>query len=430
MRRHWHLHAVVTFALTIPGFCSAGHPGEPPAEILARLRQWPDERLRQCLDELLSRSDFRRQTEYEACLTEIVRRGGNQWASILRERLDALNERRFDLYGDPTDVAPGSYFNLELLTALRRVQKQPDPLRIDIELANQEIRATPLSLPMLYVHIRNVDVEKQDVGFAFGGDYRSGRQARWRLSVVDAEGRTVPRRAQGGILTGGGLYQTGVLSHGESWETAIDARRFIAAPLPGRYTLQVLYHNTRTIADQKDLSGLIVCESAELPLVVDPTVIELAEAERRAAAKWIAEINAREKLKVVAGTYGEWAYDFLPPESPQGKLLDMGLKSAPSLIDALRDDALRPEKRAWILSLLFSITGEHDPRAGSILGTYEYLEGPWEVWSGKPGESSDGFASPARGRSLGGTIPEAQRKLSGKWVEWLQTVRVITTPGD
>lgn len=435
MRRTSCFIPYLLLGLAVSSLCSSaiGSQGkERPEGLQARFRDWSDQRLSDRLDELLSSNNFRRKPAYEACLSEIVRRGGERWASVLRSRRDALMEREFDLYGDAADLVPGSYFNLELLTALRRVEGKSDPLQIFVELPNNEIAATPLSLPQLRVSIKNVDGAQQEVGFTFGGNYRSGRQARWRLAVVDTEGRWVPRRAQHGLITGGGLYERGVLRHGESWETVIDARRFIATPLPGRYTLQVLYHDTRTIADLKDISGLIVSKSAEIPFVVEPAVIELTEAERRAAEKWIAEIDADEQVKVVAGTYGEWAHHFLPPDSPQGKLLEMGLKSVPSLIESLQEDTRRAEKRAWILSLLFSVTGEHDPRRGSILGSYEKLEGPWEVLGGKPGEEgSRGIGFAARGSSSGGRIDaKSQEELSAKWIDWLETVQVITTANE
>ena len=398
---------------------------EQPDQVLAQLREEPDQRLSDYLDELLLRSNFRDEFEYEACLTEIVRRGRDPWAGILRKRFDALLARRFKLYEQDEDPEPGSHFNLELLTALRRVDGRPDPLQISLELPLQKITATPLSLPDFRVAIQNVDVERQDVGFTFGGDYRGGRQARWHLVVTDANGRPVPPRVQHGLRVGGGQFRRGVLRHGESWETVLDMRRFISTPQPGTYSLQVLYHDNRARADMEDISGLIVSKSARIPFIVEPAVIQLTPTERRAALRWIGEIDPTRELKVVAGTYGEWAHEFIRPDSAQGKLLKMRLKSVPPLIEALRDERLEPKRRAWILSLLFSVTGEQDPRSGAILGDYEYLEAPWEVWEGRPGESSEAAALPSRGSSRGGEINlQRQLDISNKWVEWLQSVKV------
>jgi hypothetical protein len=434
---------------------AAGAERESPAQIQARLRALPDERLSERLDELLSAEDFRREFEYEACLTEIVRRAQDEWAAQLQRHVDALAARVVDRFDDDDDGKPGSCWNLELLTALRRVQQKPDPLRIIVDAPDDRITTPQLSLPHLKVAIKNVDVDRQDAGFIFGGDYRSGRQARWRVVVVDADNKPVPMRGNRSFIAGG-QFQEGVLERGESWETVLDLRRFIVAPPPGLYSLQVFYHNTRRIAHRTDLSGLIVCRSAPIVLEVEQTVIDLTKSEHQTAQAWIAQIdpekelvgvagrNANQgnnfnaifarldvgiKVKVIAGTYGEWAHEFIPPNSPQGKLLAMGLKSAPALIEALQQQqATTVEKRAWILALLYSLTGERDPREASAVGWYEALEGPWQVYGGKPGEGEAGgfgFASKMIGGPADGKInAKAQQELAKQWADWLETVKV------
>ena len=41
-------------------------------------------------------------------------------------------------------------------------------------------------------------------------------------------------------------------------------------------------------------------------------------------------IDEKGQLKVVAGTYGEWAHKLVAPDSAQGKLLSLGLPALPS----------------------------------------------------------------------------------------------------
>jgi hypothetical protein len=348
---------------------------------------------------------------------------------LLQRQFDALMAREFKWYEDSDETDPGSYYNLELLTALRRAKKQPDPLTILVQHGGGPLAGTPLSLPRLKVSIKNVDLEQEEVGFTFGGDYRSGRQARWRLAVVNDKGRVVPRKQVYGMIYGGGQFTEGTLKHGESWETTIDMREFIESPAPGRYEVQVLYHNTRTILFSDDISGLIVSRSEKMPLVVAPTVIELTEKQRRLANDWIAALEPTEPYKVVAGTYGKWAHNFIRPESPAGKLLSNGLKSAPPLVEALRNETMSVEKRAWILSLLYSVTGLNDPCQRSALGSYECAEGPWQVWGSGPGEAgSGGIGLPStRSCSTDGKINVDDQKLLAKqWFEWLKTVEVKT----
>ena len=211
-----------------------------------------------------------------------------------------------------------------------------------------------------------------------------------------------------------------VLKYGESWETVLDLRNFISTPPPGRYQLQVFYHNTKTIADEDDLSHLIVSKSAAIPIVIEPTVIVRSNADVRKARNLIAKLSPAEKLKVVAGSYGPWAHGFVAPDSPQGKLLEMGLKAVPPLIDALCHDDLRLHQQAFILSVLFSITGENDPRNCFGLGEYGYLEGPWAVFGGPPGGSKNGGIGIASSGWVEGTIdPIDLHQLAAVWGQWM-----------
>jgi hypothetical protein len=187
-----------------------------------------------------------------------------------------------------------------------------------------------------------------------------------------------------------------------------------------------------------EISGLIVSKSRPIPFIVEPTVIELTASERHAAQEWIAAIKPEQPVQVVAGTYGIWAYKFINPDSPQGKLLSMGLKAAPPLIAALQDKTVSREKRAWILSLLFGLTGENDPRRlryEDALGSYKYIEGSWRAWGNRPGERPQG------GMGLGGEGSnywfwttthidlQKQQELTKKWVQWLQTMQVREVAG-
>ena len=416
--------AVFFLGLTLLSTAALAGPyfGEvPSAQLLTRVHALPEQQLGERLGELLAHGDFRDKVEFEAILTEIVRRGRSEGEILLRRQCEALNVRKIKWYADKT--RPGSWLNLELLTALRRLQGRPDPLTILVDAPGDSLSGTPLSLPRLKVTIKNVDTEKQEVGFAFGGNYRSGRQARWRLVILDAGGRPVPVRRDFEV-DGGGIFTEGVLKPGQSWETTLEMRHFIESPLPGKYQVQVLYHNTRTIVDMEDISGLIVSKSSPIPMIVQPTVIKLTEEERNAARTWIAAIKPQARVKVVVGSYGKWAHDFISPDSPQGKLLSMGLKAAPALVEALQQETSLPEKRAHILSLLYSLTGENDPRRNNALGSHTYIEGSWQIWGGAPRERpSGGMGFGSRGWSWGGKPDvQAQRELTKKWVKWLRAV--------
>ena len=318
-----------------------------------------DSQLAEQLEQMLSDNRFRENVSYEPCLNELVRRGTSQSAAILRKQFKLLVTQEIKQYEGLETSQPGSFYNLELLTALRRAQRQPDPLQIVLGNYGRPITAETLSLPSIKVTITNVDVEKQDVGFTYGGDYRSGRQARWRLHVVDEKGNVVPSRPPLDLIMGG-QYQEHLLKYDQAWETELDLHSFIVTPPPGRYQLQVLYHNTKTIADEDDVSRMVVSRSAIVPLIIEPTVILVTDEDNRRARSLIDKISPSEKLKIVVGTYGAWSHDFVAPDSAHGKLLSMGLKAAPQLVELLHRGKLSLRQQACILSVLFSLTGENN----------------------------------------------------------------------
>jgi hypothetical protein len=419
----------IAIVLWFASYVLAREDEETRIETVAKLKSFTDEQLRQSLKKLLESSDFRNDSLYEPCLNEIVRRGGKTWEAILNTWLETLNKKLTKRTEVADDTEPGSHYNLELLTALRRVQKKSDPVVVLWD-AQEPLEATSLSLPRLKVKIKNLDSEKTTVGFRNGGDYRSGRQARWRIVARDGNGTQLPVRgplsSQHGLTFGGGQYQEDVLKYGESWDTVVDVGSFVKIRQPGTYSLEVLYHNTKAIADESDISGLIVSRSKLITLIVRPLVIELTMQERKQAVQGIAALNANQRLKVVAGTYGEWAHKFVPPNSPEGRVLSMGIKAVPALVESLGNKSLSDRKRAWILTLLFSATGDNDPRESSVLGEYEYREMGWQVLGSKSGEgASGGLAMPDEGSSSGGKIDrEAQDRLIGVWEDWLKKVEV------
>ncbi|MDB4439470.1 hypothetical protein N9153_00955 [Planctomicrobium sp.] len=403
------------------------------AEIIENLSQRTDEDLEMILDEILNLPGFRSRAGYEPCLGEIIKRGGQRWESCLKSKFDTLMESDFEVFPDVIGFEasdPGANFNLELLTALRRIKNQPDPLQIVIS-EPKELKGVGSAMPNLKVRITNLDAEKVSVGFTFGGDYRSGRQSRWRILVKDVKGKRVPVREHLGFV-GGGISGEGILEYGKSWETSLDVRSFIELPPPGKYTLTVQYHNTLTIAGQANVKGLIVSRSNPVPFSVEPLTITYSPADERTVRNLVADLDGSRNLKIVAGTYGEWAHEFIPPDSPVGKLLNMGFPAVPTIIELLHDKTMTKEKRAWLLGILFSLTSENDPRDSSALGGHEYWESGWQIWGGQPGESPAGGMSFGSKGSVGAgeSDSKAQKKLITTWDNWLAKVKVEERDAD
>src|SRR5207245_4935441 len=112
-------------------------------------------------------SRHRKMLTKDQVLTEIIRRGDEECEEFLKKEFEATKKQKVD----------GQ--NLELLTALRRVQKKPDPVIVEVRIS-KNLEVTTRSLPRLQVALKNVDEGKTPVIIAFGGEYRSGRLSGWR----------------------------------------------------------------------------------------------------------------------------------------------------------------------------------------------------------------------------------------------------------
>jgi len=334
------------------------------------------------------------ESDVEVVLVELTRRGGKEVEKLLVEQLQKRRKRRFAAEkrlktlktGKDDDAISQQYTlilnlskNLHFLTALRRVQKKPDPLVIEVK-DTVKLNATTRRLPMVSVALRSADIEKTPVWIREGGNNRSGRQARWRFEVRDSTGKLLPTREIVSFI-GGGLSTQGFLRFGERWKTVLNMNRFVRIPNPGKYTVRLHYHNTATIVDvptTQDLKNYIVSSSKSFKLNVTKhpkRVIQLRSGSRRNAEALLRQLNAAKRVKIVGGKYDKSFHSFVPPKSAPGQLLQMKWQAVPVLLEKLVHKNTSLRKRAWILSLLYSISGEDDLdpttfREGNVLPDY------------------------------------------------------------
>jgi hypothetical protein len=341
------------------------------------------------------------------CLREALRRGGKEWEDFL------AGEAR----------AGGESPQLVLLTALRRLKGRPDPVDVAVEGEREIVLAWPVE-HTLRVALRLAGGEPGPVAFLEGGDYRSGRQERFRIEARDSSGNAIaPRERPSG--RGGGLSVYGELTPGRAWKTGLDLASHVHLSAPGAYRVRIQYHDRSWISDVADVSRCILCESPEITIRVEPRTVPLSAAERTEIAGWIEALDAAEPLKVLEGPYTEQSHDFIPPGSPAGKVLAAGWKSVPGLVEAAGKEDLDPRKRAWLLSLLFTVTGLHDPRDLDALGPHQYRNRGWAVAAGFDEPELRGFGGFGEGSAIGGSIDLAgQRRLAERWRETLELVRV------
>lgn len=343
-------------------------------------------------------------------LVELSRRGGLVVVTFLTRKHDELLKAR--AAKDDRDRHHES--TVDLLTALRRAQGQPDPLVV-VATVRGEIESIFPNLPIVDAALINRDPQEKPVTFKEGGDYRSGRQDRWRFDVRDTRGKAMPVRTHRGIIHGGGIYRMGVLKHEESWETSLRMRSFIELP-PGDYTVVVEYHDEETIASLADTSGLVVCRSKPFKLHVQPRVIDVTKADLANARKAIASFPDKGPVRILEGPFDERAHEFVRPESGAGRLLVMGWRAVPALLDALDEETATNQRRAWVFAVLYSITGWNDPRHDSgVLAAYESRDGSWIVAGGRGGkEQSLGIGFGGSASMSGGKFDGAAQKAFAK----------------
>jgi hypothetical protein len=384
-------------------------------------------------------------------LAEMTRRGGDIVQTFLERKIELYRQKceraAEDIDQEDADerIASNNILtrinrierysrNLQFVTVLCRIQKRPEPLLLSYA-GPAEIGSTFPQLPVFEVTISNVDTEKRDIGFTVAGDYRSGRQARWRIEVTDSTGKVrVPKKIHG-IVFGGGLYQSTRLKPGEGWQTSLTMARYVDKLEPGEYEVRILYHDALTIVDRESVEGLVLCRSNAIRLTVERRLIEITKEQQQQIKELLEEFDDQQLCKVIDGNYGPWAHDFIDPKSPYGQILTLGWVAVPALIEELLRDEQTLERRAHLLALLFSSTGENDPRSqelfrgSSALGRYLTLDQGWSICSKRKGEHESGvlgYSVPSDPSTFdGGLYAESQEPLIERWKTFRKDCELI-----
>lgn len=241
--------------------------------VLEKMSKLTDEELDSHLASILTADRGIRQPAYEPCLFEMARRG---MANKLQAHYDKLMTADRD-----RDGVPRFPDNIELLTALRRAQGERDPLTLELEIGRRPSWAANYAGPCLQAVVRNVDVGNEAVFFTDGCDDRGGRRERWRFVLTDEKGQRVADSNYCPMMRGG-VGTFGPLQHGETGHRInfFELRKYVAPPSSGRYQLEAFYHNDVGIANERDVSGLIVSKSKPIAVIVrNPS--PAAKADRR-----------------------------------------------------------------------------------------------------------------------------------------------------
>lgn len=230
---------------------------EPRAEILDRSKavrdfaRLPDESLEEFLRMPPKEMN---DASIDPCLDEMARRGMTSQLAKFR-----------------TFIHPDQWYgrDVEVLTALRRAERLPDPLKIHLEfepIAGEDVTGSTFQILAM---LENVDAKRETVTYMNGGDDRSGRHDRWLVTLRDRNGGHVVS-ANFWSFDRGGVSTNQTLTPGErSRAHRLDIRDYVSPPQSGEYTMQVFYHNRLFISDERNLRGLIVSQSEPIQVYVD-----------------------------------------------------------------------------------------------------------------------------------------------------------------
>lgn len=355
---------------------------ESAATLIREFRESPAERQEWYLAEMVRRRD----PEFLRELTRIHRES-REVIAPLRRKAELLREllpgdmRLWDELPEVEEKAAGELWeieeqieehrsNLELLTALRRLQNRPDPLGVFVTGFEPYPDVEWPEMPVLRVSLRNIDTLQESVGFRFGGDGRSGRAARFRCEVRNIRTGEVLAPLPPPSPIGGGQLHTGPLTYSDGWHTTLRLEDYVPQLDVGEYTVAVLYHNQKTIADRKSLDGLICSRSREYPLSVSKRTIYQSPETTAEMASLLQTVDRTQHVRIVEGQYGPWASEFIAADSPVGRVLTAGWQAVPALLNELDDESQSTMSRAHTLAMLFSITQQADPRGDRYWFSY------------------------------------------------------------
>jgi hypothetical protein len=228
-------------------------------QLLSGYKSLSNEQLNKTFVSLAPATAFHASDEYQCALMEMARR-----------KMDAELQVHYDNFMQVGDKQYGGPANALLLTALRRAQGKTDPVEVQVkvDVPTTIVNDLPEASPGILVNLKNGDTE--EICLERGGDYRSGRQTRWRVQLTNEKGVRLADSNFPPNMIGGGISSHMALKPTESLyeENRLDARSYVKSPPSGRYQLQAIYAG-QEIADEPDLTGLIVWQSQPIDVLVE-----------------------------------------------------------------------------------------------------------------------------------------------------------------
>jgi hypothetical protein len=209
---------------------------------------------------------------FDMHLLEAIRRGWKDELTIgYSERMHPSKRPEYEwkkrgFLAPLPEPNPATILNGEYLTALRRVEGKPDPLKISVRCVGKDAKGHRVSYPYIIPKIENVDVDKERCNYVKGGI--GERHPQWKLKLTNEQGVVMEAASYMPVYPPRG---PAVLT--ESHDSLVgkhfllDARAYVKPPPTGRYLLELIYSN-RDISREHDFSHRIVWKSEPIPVIV------------------------------------------------------------------------------------------------------------------------------------------------------------------
>ncbi|HET6165138.1 MAG TPA: hypothetical protein VFG37_15820 [Planctomycetota bacterium] len=367
------IHALGDLALHVPG--SRKH-----------LRTLSDEKLEQLFVDAREGRPFTSDAAHDAdaCLCEIVERGGKRWEKFLGELLASSTKQENERF----DESDGTISDLRTLIALRRIQRKPEPIALEVEGAPRIETVFPEE-PLIRYLVKNVDEDGATLALLTYELPKSGMNEYCHVEARTEPGDVVPHHEQG-LVGGGPGFQVNIPPK-EARRSSVALEYFLHLPAAGDYRAR-LFHgfgNSRFAYVEDPHANWICAKSDEFTIRVLPRPIDLPRRERARLRERFDAIDLEQP--VVVDWRGRWkagdAYEG-DAASPEDELFRAGWTSVPVLLDVLEDAHATPRARAWALALLLDVTGlfggehqEHSDALGRHRTVFDWptvQERPWQ----------------------------------------------------
>lgn len=336
-------------------------------------RELSDDALHDALDRASRTSSFEllETADRNGILLEVMRRGGATWERWLGTRAFTRFPDRRVITG-PVVADARTPRDLDELTILRRLQQRADPVVVELE-CEPEFVATFADDIVLPVRLRNAETETH-VCCEQPEWFDLDRHGRWRIEITPAAGvRRIERHTP--VVAIDGTAQLLILAPGESASFRIPLREQIEIDRPGTYTLRVLHHDALPIVDCASVAHLVTSAAPEIRLRMEPLTIELTHAELDEARRLVAAIDTHvPPLLVRPAVSGGMTATPQTDTDAAMRVIALGWKALPALLERLADANDTPARRAWTFALLHDVTGALDPTEDAswtgALGTF------------------------------------------------------------